>query len=128
MKKFALVSAAIALFAWSAVHGQEATIAPPEGIVADGVPAVSLALVDTVARYAEYRSAFVTSWHPQRREMIIGTRFGNTYQAHMVKTVAGARQQLTFFTEPVSRVGRSRRSEGNQIGFSVERQGCGGGR
>ena len=101
MKKFALVSAAITLLAWAVVHGQEATIAPPEGIVADGVPAVSLALVDAVGRYAEYRSAFVTSWHPQRREMIIGTRFGNTYQAHVVKTPAGARQQLTFFNEPV---------------------------
>ncbi len=33
--------------------------------------------------------------------MLIGTRFGNTYQTHLVKMPGGARQQLTFFTEPV---------------------------
>ena len=33
--------------------------------------------------------------------MVIGTRFGNTYQAHLVRMPGGARQQLTFFTEPV---------------------------
>ena len=80
---------------------QEATVAPPEGIVAEGVPAVPAKLVETAGRYAENRSAFVTSWHPTRREMLIGTRFGNTYQAHLVKQPAGARQQLTFFPEPV---------------------------
>ena len=75
---------------------QEATVAPPEGIVAEGVPAVPAKLVETAGRYAENRSAFVTSWHPTRREMLIGTRFGNTYQAHLVKQPAGARQQLLF--------------------------------
>jgi Tol biopolymer transport system component len=33
--------------------------------------------------------------------MIIGTRLGNTYQMHLVKMPGGARQQLTFFPEPV---------------------------
>jgi len=80
---------------------QESTIAPPEGIVAEGVSNMPATLVETAGRYAENRSAFVTSWHPTRREMIIGTRFANTYQAHLVKGPGGARRQLTFFVEPV---------------------------
>lgn len=80
---------------------QEPTVAPPEGIVAQSVPPIPAKLVETAGRYAENRSAFVTSWHGVRREMLIGTRFGNTYQAHLVKEPGGARQQLTFFPEPV---------------------------
>ena len=92
-----------ALFAGftSLAVAQEPTVAPPEGIVAEGVPPIPAKLVETAGRYAENRSAFVTSWHPTRREMLIGTRFGNTYQAHLVKEPGGARQQLTFFPEPV---------------------------
>jgi dipeptidyl aminopeptidase/acylaminoacyl peptidase len=69
--------------------------------VEDGVPPVSAALADAAGRYSETRSAFPTDWHPQRRELLIGTRFGNTFQAHLVKMPGGARQQLTFSSDPV---------------------------
>jgi len=34
--------------------------------------------------------------------MLISTRFGNTNQAHVVKSPGGARTQVTFFADPVS--------------------------
>ncbi len=77
------------------------TVAPPEPIVAEGVPPIPATLAEAAGRYGETRSAFPTDWHPQRREILIGTRFGNTYQAHLVKMPGGARQQLTFSTDPV---------------------------
>jgi dipeptidyl aminopeptidase/acylaminoacyl peptidase len=80
---------------------QDATIAPPENMVVEGIPKIPASFVETAGRYSESRSAFPTDWHPQRREVLIGTRFGNTYQAHLVKMPEGARQQLTFFPEPV---------------------------
>jgi Tol biopolymer transport system component/dienelactone hydrolase len=84
------------------VAAQEpATVAPPEAIVAEGVPPIPATLAEAAGRYGETRSAFATDWHPQRRELLIGTRFGNTYQAHLVKMPGGARQQLTFSTDPV---------------------------
>jgi dipeptidyl aminopeptidase/acylaminoacyl peptidase len=83
------------------IQAQEATIAPPENVVADGVPSIPAAMRETAGRYSENRSAFPADWNPQRREMIIGTRFANTYQAHLVKMPGGARQQLTFYAEPV---------------------------
>jgi dipeptidyl aminopeptidase/acylaminoacyl peptidase len=83
-------------------RGQDSKIlAPPEGMVVEGVPKIPITEVEKARRYSDNRSAFPTDWHPQRREMLIGTRFGNTYQAHLVKMPAGARQQLTFFSEPV---------------------------
>ena len=83
------------------IRAQEATIAPPENIVADGLPKIPASMVETAGRYAENRAAFPSDWHPQRRELLIGTRFGNTFQTHLVKMPGGARQQLTFYPEPV---------------------------
>ena len=77
------------------------TIAPPDTLALDGIPKLPAALAETAAPYAEYRLAWPTDWHPVRKEMLIATRFGNTFQTHLVKMPAGARQQLTFFTEPV---------------------------
>lgn len=80
---------------------QEDTIAAPENIVTDGVPKIPASLAGAIERYTENRTAVQTDWHPKRREMIIATRFGNTLQAHLVEMPGGARQQLTFFPEPV---------------------------
>lgn len=100
MKRFILVSG---LFLASGIRSlaQENMIAPGENLVVDGVPKIPASLADTIGRYTENREAFQTDWHPTRREMLIGTRFGNTYQAHIVKMPEGARHQLTFFPEPV---------------------------
>jgi len=92
---------ALLLLAAGGALAQEAVLAPPDNLVLDNVPAIPASLAETAGRYAENRSAFPSDWHPQRREMLIGTRFGNTYQTHLVKMPGGARQQLTFFTEPV---------------------------
>jgi dipeptidyl aminopeptidase/acylaminoacyl peptidase len=91
----------ILLFAGFVAAQDSRTVAPPEAIVEAGVPPVSAALADAAGRYSETRSAFPTDWHPQRRELLIGTRFGNTFQAHLVKMPGGARQQLTFSSDPV---------------------------
>lgn len=101
MKKHLPLILAACLATAVSVRAQEATIAAPENIVLDGVPKIPAALAETAGRYSENRSAFVTDWHPIRREMIVGTRFGNTYQAHLVQMPGGARRQLTFFAEPV---------------------------
>lgn len=73
----------------------------PSNLVADGVPAVPDALRTDVARYLEFRAARLNSWHPQRREMLVTTRFADTVQLHAVGMPGGARRQLTFRKEPV---------------------------
>ncbi len=63
---------------------EDSAITPPENLVTQGIPAIPQSLAETVGCYTENREAFQTDWHPTRREMVIGTRFGNTYQAHVV--------------------------------------------
>jgi dipeptidyl aminopeptidase/acylaminoacyl peptidase len=77
-------------------------IRPSENLVAEGIPPVPSALASAARRYTEYRAASFADWHPQRREMLIATRFGNTTQIHRVSTPGGARHQLTFESEPVT--------------------------
>ena len=100
MKRFVLVWGLLLAFG-SCSLAQQNAIAPGENLVVDGVPTIPAALAEKIGRYTENRDAFQTDWHPTRREMLIGTRFGNTYQAHIVGMPGGARQQLTFFLEPV---------------------------
>jgi len=77
----------------------EKVIQPGDNLVVEGVPAIPAQLAETVARYTEFRTAGLRSWHPTKREMLIGTRFGDTFQIHHVRQPGGARYQLTFFTD-----------------------------
>lgn len=73
----------------------------PENLVAEGIPPAPPELRASVARYLEFRTASFQDWHPQRREMLVSTRFAETPQLHLVTQPGGARRQLTFFPEPV---------------------------
>jgi dipeptidyl aminopeptidase/acylaminoacyl peptidase len=73
----------------------------PENLVVEGVPSFTPELRAEVARYTEFRAAAFQAWHPTKREMLITTRFAESMQLHRVKTPGGARQQLTFLSEPV---------------------------
>jgi dipeptidyl aminopeptidase/acylaminoacyl peptidase len=86
------------------LHGQE-VIRPGANLVVEGIPPVPAALAQEVKRYTEARSASFGGWHPERLEMLVGTRFGNTAQIHQVTAPQGMRRQLTFFEEPVSSLG-----------------------
>ena len=77
-------------------------IKPPESLVVDGAPPIPAELVAAVRPYTEYRGASFFSFHPEQREMLIGTRFADTVQIHRVVAAGGARTQLTFFPDRVS--------------------------
>lgn len=74
----------------------------PENLVVEGVPAITPELRKDVGRYLEFRTATFNNWHPQRREMLLSTRFADSLQLHLVATPGGARKQLTFFADPVA--------------------------
>jgi dipeptidyl aminopeptidase/acylaminoacyl peptidase len=90
--------------------------------VADGVPEIPAAVAESVGRYTEFRSAFLSGWHPSRREMLISTRFGDTSQVHEVRMPGGARRQLTFFPDRVAGASWPRRSE-DYLLFAKDRGG-----
>lgn len=77
-------------------------IAPPDSLVANGIPAIPRAIADRANAYTESRSASIYDWRPTSREMLIGTRFGEVPQVHWVSMPGGARRQMTFFPDRVS--------------------------
>jgi len=82
-----------------------AAAAPPAGgaeRIAENIPAVPDALAARLQRYANTRSAGLGGWLSDGSGLLVTTRFGNTVQAHRVRTPGGAREQLTFFDEPVT--------------------------
>lgn len=91
----------------------------PANLVAENIPPIPAALREATRPYMEYRTAAFASWNPQRREMLISTRFGNVPQLHLVKMPGGARKQLTFFDDRVSD-GSFRPKSGDVIVFSKD--------
>jgi dipeptidyl aminopeptidase/acylaminoacyl peptidase len=76
-------------------------VVPNEHLVVDGIPPISARVAETVGRYTEFRSAALQDWHPTRREILIGTRFADVVQMHVVRFPGGDRRQLTFFPDRV---------------------------
>ncbi|MCB1578392.1 MAG: PD40 domain-containing protein, partial [Xanthomonadales bacterium] len=68
--------------------------------ISENIPPIPEALAEKLSRYQNTRGAAVAGW---TREgcLLIGTRFAETSQAHRVCEPGGAREQLTFYSEPV---------------------------
>ncbi len=89
------------LLVLSSAIAQQSTIPVRENLTVEGIPPLPTSLVAEVRSYTESRGAGLADWHPQRREMLISTRFGNSSQLHYVKFPGGDRKQITFFEDAV---------------------------
>jgi dipeptidyl aminopeptidase/acylaminoacyl peptidase len=101
--KRALLRLACLLAFLAPAFAQTDIVVPNENLVVEGIPKIPRELADSIDRYTNYRAASVASWHPARREMLISTRFADVPQIHSVKMPGGARFQLTFFPDSVTR-------------------------
>ncbi len=72
-------------------------------LLLDGIPALPQRIRDRMRQYQGVRHASFVDWDEKGGGMLVRTRFGNTTQIHRVRTPMGARQQLTFYREPVRR-------------------------
>ncbi|KGO93028.1 peptidase S9, prolyl oligopeptidase [Flavobacterium subsaxonicum WB 4.1-42 = DSM 21790] len=68
------------------------------------LPPIPVSIAQAVKPYTDARGAYLSAWHPAKKELLIETRFGNTTQIHQVKMPRGDRKQLTFFDEAPSGV------------------------
>jgi dipeptidyl aminopeptidase/acylaminoacyl peptidase len=97
---FASVFMAISpLMAQSASPAQPTILKPGDNLVVENIPPVPAAIAEKANQYGEFRSATLQDWYPKKREMLIGTRFADVPQIHMVKMPGGDRTQLTFFPD-----------------------------
>ena len=105
MKKLILIF--VLLVSSLPFHAQEknpspAVIRPGDNLVLENIPAVPASIAEKANQYGEFRAASLYSWHPLRRELLMGTRFSDVPQVHLVKMPGGARTQLTFFPDRIN--------------------------
>ena len=70
-------------------------------LVFENLPEIPAEITERLEQYQNTRAASFGSWLHDG-SMLISTRFGDTNQVHRVRQPMGARQQLTFFAEPIN--------------------------
>ena len=76
-------------------------IKPGDNLVVHGIPPIPAEIAEATKKYTEASPVGGGSWHPVRREMLVGKRVGNVGQVHLLSTPLGAPKQLTNFPDPV---------------------------
>ena len=74
MKRTLTLCAAALLLCLGQAQAQTQTLAPNANLKADGIPPISMDLVQRVAPYTEFRAFGFVDWHPLRREMLVRHR------------------------------------------------------
>jgi dipeptidyl aminopeptidase/acylaminoacyl peptidase len=70
-------------------------------LVLEGVPQRDPAMTERLGRYLNGRSAKFLDWQPDGA-LLVATRFGDVDQVHRIGAPLGTREQLTFFSEPIT--------------------------
>ena len=76
-------------------------ISPNANLKAEGIPPIPAELAAKLDRYAEFKPAAAVDWHPEKRELIIARRAGNTTQLHLVTAPGADPKQITSYPDPV---------------------------
>src|SRR5205085_8204038 len=78
------------------------SVQPNSALIVEGIPPVPASIAQQADRYTQVRGAAFLDWHPEKREMLINTRFGDVPQVHRVAGPGADRTQLTFFPDRVT--------------------------
>ncbi|MFC6634059.1 alpha/beta fold hydrolase [Microbulbifer taiwanensis] len=87
-------------------------------LVMEDIPAIPESLAEDLNRYQNVRSAAFQGWVEGEDGLYISTRFGEVNQLHRVDRPGGARQQLTYFREPVGQI--SPRPNFSDVAFTMD--------
>jgi dipeptidyl aminopeptidase/acylaminoacyl peptidase len=87
--------------------------------ISENIPEISAALNEQLQRYANTRSASLGGWLSDESGLLIATRFANTAQVHRVKMPGGAREQLTFYDEPIASLAANPKRAGFVFGKDI---------
>ena len=92
-------------------------------VVLEDIPEIPSHVGDLLRPFHNIRSATLQDFSSDGRSVYITTRFADTQQLHRVDAPEGARQQLTFFAEPVQEVCRRPGVERDCLAFLVDKGG-----
>jgi len=90
----------------SAVAQVEERTANSGNVVLQDVPEIPQEIGEQLRRYQNVRTASLLDWSADGESIFIRTRFAEVNQIHRVDGPGGARQQLTWFEEPVGSAAR----------------------
>jgi dipeptidyl aminopeptidase/acylaminoacyl peptidase len=116
---------AVALSVWAAIPAWAQPVHAREergNLVLEGIPPLDATLAARLERYQQSRQATFLDWLPDG-SMLIGTRFANSEQVHRIVTPLGAREQLTFYADPIAGVRAPQVGSGTRFAFLKDQGG-----
>jgi Tol biopolymer transport system component len=75
---------------------------PIGNLLVENIPDLPADLTERWEQYQNIRSASFADWNAKGDGIYISTRFGDVAQIHHVAKEGGAREQVTFYKEPIS--------------------------
>lgn len=120
MKQNLILTSCVVLLIFSAsVFAEVTTTNTNNGnLVMQDIPEIPASIVSSLNRYQNVRSAGFLDWTEDGNSIYVSTRFGDVSQVHRVGHPGGARQQVTFFDEPVG--GVQRQPGGSKMIFTMD--------
>jgi dipeptidyl aminopeptidase/acylaminoacyl peptidase len=101
MNRKILLTLVIAFVTCTATMSARSAVEERGNLVLDNIPSVDTPLTQKLEDYTQSRGATFVDWLPDGG-LLIATRFGDVEQLHRVATPLAAREQLTFYREPVT--------------------------
>jgi Tol biopolymer transport system component len=105
-QKTVFAAAILTSAAAMAATGVQRTEANNGNVVMEDIPAIPEEIVNDLNRFQNVCSASFRDWTENGEGVYVSTRFGDVSQIHRVDMPGGARQQITFYKEPVGGVSR----------------------
>ncbi len=120
MKQNFILTSGLALLVFSATALAEVITTETNNgkLVMQDIPEIPASIVSSLNRYQNVRSAGFLDWTEDGNGIFVSTRFGDVSQVHRVSHPGGARQQITFFDEPVG--GVQRQPGGSKMIFTMD--------
>jgi len=105
----------------SALSGQESRTENNGNLILEDIPAIPNSIKEDLSKFQNVRSAAFRGFNNQNEGLFISTRFGNVSQLHLVKSPGAARNQITYFQEPIGSV--AIHPTQSSIAFTMDRGG-----
>ena len=88
----------------STAVGQEIRTKNNGNLILEDIPSIPQSIKDDLVKFQNVRSASFRGFHNENKGLYISTRFGNVSQLHFVQEPGSARNQITYFQEPIGSV------------------------
>ena len=86
------------------ILAQESRTENNGNLILEDIPAIPESIKEDLSKFQNVRSAAFRGFNNQDEGLFISTRFGNVSQLHLVKSAGAARNQITYFQEPIGSV------------------------